>query len=133
ENNPNPARTIESLRSLGYDNYAAVCDIADNSYDSEAQTVWVGVARSGGDFVISVADNGSGMDPETLDQALRLGSLTKRDEKVDLGKYGMGLVTASMSIARRTTVYTKTADGEVWFAQTDIDLIKQRDQFVRIL
>lgn len=133
ENQPNPARTVESLRQLGYENYAAICDLVDNSFDAGAQRIWIGVNRNAGDFIISVVDDGSGMDRGTLDQALRLGSLTQRDEGVDLGKFGMGLVTASLSIARRTTAYTRTAGGEVWMSQTDIDQIIEQDRFLKVL
>src|SRR5258705_13802140 len=94
-NPPNPARTIESLRQLGYENYAALCDIVDNPFDAGAQNVYIWVNRVAGDFEIAIADDGSGMPGgpgNILDQALRLGSLTERNEQTDLGKYGMGLV-----------------------------------------
>lgn len=133
DNQPNPARTIESLRQLGYENHSAICDIVDNSFDAGAQRIWISVNRSAGDFIISVVDDGVGMDQGTLDQALRLGSLTQREEGVDLGKYGMGLVTASLSIARRTTVYTRTAGGDLLTSQTDIDQIIEQDRFVKVL
>lgn len=136
ENPPNPARTIESLRQLGYENYAAVCDIADNAFDAGARNVWITVNRVAGDFEIGLADDGTGMaggQGNILDQALRLGSDTDRDERTDLGKYGMGLVTASLSMSRRTTVLTRVAGGEVWVAQTDIDEIIRYNAFVKLL
>ena len=54
-----------------------------------------------------IGDDGIGMDKPTLDQAHRLGSLTERNVDTDLGKFGMGLVTASLSLSRRTQVISK--------------------------
>lgn len=136
ENPPNPARTIESLRQLGYENYAAICDITDNAFDAGARNVWIQVNRVAGDFEIGLADDGTGMPGghgSILDEALRLGSITDRDERTDLGKYGMGLVTASLSMSRRTTVLTRVAGGEMWLAQTDVDEIIRHNAFVKLL
>ena len=97
-NEPNPARLIESLRHVGYGNYEAIADLVDNCFDAEADRVFIQISQHRGDFHITVADNGWGMGRETLDQALKLGSLTERDIATDLGKFGMGLVTASLSL-----------------------------------
>ncbi|MCJ7598771.1 MAG: ATP-binding protein [Methyloceanibacter sp.] len=74
-NDPNPSRLIESLRHIGYSNYEAIADILDNSFDAEASTVSIELSKVREDFEIAIADDGTGMDHDTLDQALRLGSL----------------------------------------------------------
>src|SRR4030095_191011 len=55
---------------------------------------------------VSILDNGCGMDPFTLRQALRFGGSTRFGDRSGLGRYGMGLPNASLSQARRMMVYT---------------------------
>src|SRR5437899_1999982 len=99
-NDPNAGRLVESLRHLGYGNYEALADIVDNSIDADAQNLKITIQQKNTQHQISIADNGHGMSRHVLDQAMRLGSMTERDHNSDLGKFGMGLVTASLSIAR---------------------------------
>jgi len=131
-NDPNPARLIESLRCLGYDNYIAIADLVDNSMDAEAERVTIKVFRQDNVIKILVADNGAGMDRETLDQSLRLGSLTAKNPISDLGKFGMGLVTAGLSLARRTTVITKQLDVYLT-AIADVDEVIKTNTFHKYL
>lgn len=129
---PNPAKLIESLRYLGYDNYHAIPDIIDNSIDGGAKNIKTVVRTHKGEPEIIIADDGVGMDEEILDQAIRLGSLVEKDPASDLGKFGMGLCTASLSICRQTTVLTKSQDGELLKAVNDVDEVKQLNSFVSI-
>ena len=132
KNEPNAAKLMDSLRYLGYDNYSAICDLIDNSLDAEAKTVYVNISQVDGEPVIWIGDDGSGMDERILDEALKLGSLTDRNSTSDLGKYGMGLVTASLSIAKRTAVLTRS-NGTLLKSVTDIDEIKKRNEFCKYL
>jgi histidine kinase/DNA gyrase B/HSP90-like ATPase len=129
---PNPAKLIESLRYLGYDNYHAIPDIVDNALDAGAKNVNVVVRSFKGEPEIIIADDGCGMDEEILDQAIRLGSLVEKEAATDLGKFGMGLCTASLSICRQTTVLTKTQDGPVLKAVNDVDEVKRLNCFVSV-
>lgn len=132
-NTPNAAKLIDSLRHVGYDNYHAVADILDNSIDAEATQIDIHVSSHKGDVHVIVADNGHGMDASTLNQAMRLGSDTDRDTTTDLGRFGMGLITASLSIAKRLEVFTKAVGGVCLYACHDVDEIKERNSFVRTL
>jgi hypothetical protein len=132
KNEPNAAKLMDSLRYLGYDNYSAICDLVDNALDAEAKIIHINISQVGGDPVISIADDGYGMDERVLDEALKLGSLTDRNSTSDLGKYGMGLVTASLSIAKRTAVLTRS-NGTLLKSVTDIDEIKKRNEFCKFL
>src|SRR6266568_2212206 len=87
ENPPNPRRTIEALRELGYDSYSSILDLLDNSVDAETRHIRVTVSEEKGDILISIEDDGCGMDEDTLSEALRLGSDTERLPG-DLGKFG---------------------------------------------
>src|SRR5690606_9900202 len=82
---------------------------------------------------IIISDNGSGMDKETLDQALKLGSDTEKNPSYDLGLYGMGLVTASISIGTKLTVLTKSESGKLFKSIQDLELIYQTNEFVKSL
>ena len=133
KNLPNPSKLIESLRYLGYDNYGAIADLVDNSWDAGAKTVKIWIRIRGGEPEIIIADDGNGMDEAILNQAIKLGSMIDKDPASDLGKFGMGLVTASLSIAKQTTVLTKIQDGQLLKAINDVDEIKRVNEFVSYL
>ncbi len=125
---PNAARTAESLRAVGYSSYSAVADIVDNSLDAQADKIAIAIVKEGDKVKISVMDNGVGMDVQTLTEALKLGSDTEKHSG-DLGKYGMGLVTASWSIARKLSVTTKNGK-EALTGILDIDEIDKTNEWV---
>lgn len=103
---PSAARTVASLRDIGYDTPHAVADLIDNSLTAGASQVDVTLHFKGADSWIRVADNGHGMDAATLLEAMRYGS--QRDYATDdLGKFGFGLKTASTSQCRRLTVASR--------------------------
>ncbi|MGH6734884.1 MAG: ATP-binding protein [Methyloceanibacter sp.] len=131
-NNPNPSRLIESLRHIGYSNYEAIADLLDNSFDAEANKVSIEISKIREDFEITIADDGTGMDQDTLDEALRLGSLTERNPATDLGKFGMGLVTAGLSLSRRTQVITKE-NANYCTSIVDVEEIQRTNRFCKHL
>lgn len=103
---PSAKRLIRSLRDMGYGFAAAVADLIDNSIEAKANTVWVDVVWDGEVSYVTIADNGLGMSPQALREALRFGS--ERDyEDEDLGKFGLGLKTASLSQCLKFTVATR--------------------------
>lgn len=122
---PNPFKLLDSLRHSGYDNYYAIADIIDNSIDAEASNIWIEIRHRKGDFEIKIADDGSGMDKKTLSEALKLGSETEKDLESDLGRFGMGLCTAGLSMSRRTSVITKQKEGELLMGISDLDWVKE--------
>jgi hypothetical protein len=133
ENKPNARKMIRSMRHLGYSNYAAVKDIIDNSNDANATDIKVYVHSAKGNFTITVVDNGDGMDWDTLDEALRLGSDTERNIVSDLGKFGMGLVTASLSICKTVEVITKQKDSPILHSVQDVRVVEEKNDFVKYL
>jgi hypothetical protein len=121
---------MEALRELGYDSYASILDIIDNCIDAHATTINVQIAEQKADIVITIDDDGIGMDELTLGEALRLGSDTER-EVGDLGKFGMGLVTASIGLSQSVEVFTKEGDGQLLYGGFDLEQIAAENKFVK--
>ncbi len=110
---PNPARLIEGLRDTGYDFNTALADIIDNSIDAEAKKILIRVEMDAfGEVVISVADNGFGMNEEDLKNAMTYGAKSKKDKR-SLGKFGLGLKTASTAFCRRLSVISRGQDDDI--------------------
>lgn len=130
-NIPNAGKLISSLRNTGYDSYSAIDDIIDNSIDAGAKNIQVRVRTEGKDIIIGIADDGYGMSMDVLDDALKLGSMHEKDPISDLGKYGMGLVTASISMAKRLEVITRESGGKHLYAVQDLDEIIDKNEFVK--
>jgi len=103
---------IQATRDSGYKGTAsAISELVDNSIQAGATRIAISVTAKAVDdeekaIEVSVLDNGCGMDPATLRQALRFGGSTRFGDRRGLGRYGMGLPNASLSQARRVTVYT---------------------------
>lgn len=129
---PSPSRLVESLRDTGYSYQAAFADIVDNSIAAGATLVEIDLAESifGNDVTVCFYDNGSGMDEKALIEAMRYGS-AKRPSPKSLGKFGMGLKTASTAFCRKLTVISKT-NGSIFARCWDIDLIIESDQWLLV-
>lgn len=93
---PSAKRLIKSLRDIGYDFSTAVADLVDNSIEAGASIVDIQVIFSGNNSFVRISDNGKGMSMSELKEAMRYGS-ERTYHKEDLGKFGLGLKTASMS------------------------------------
>lgn len=112
---------IESTRAIGYSLEAAVADIIDNSIAANAMNVDIYFFPVDGAY-IAILDNGSGMNEKEINIAMQYGSKnpTEERDKKDLGRFGLGLKTASLSQCRCLTVISKQGDrleGRQW----DID------------
>src|SRR5688572_22789166 len=110
---------IQATRDSGYKGTAsAISELVDNSIQARATRIAISVSATSEEeeeksIEVSIFDNGGGMDPFTLRQALRFGGSTRFGDRGGLGRYGMGLPNASLSQARRVTVYTwQSVDGK---------------------
>jgi hypothetical protein len=128
---PSAARLTESLRDVGYDFPAAVADIVDNSVMAGAAQIDVQIEFAGEDSYVSISDDGEGMTPNGLIEALRYGSRRSYGPS-DLGRYGLGLKTASLSQCRSVTVVSRRrAIGKAVTVRTlDLDLIAEWDEWL---
>lgn len=99
---------LESMRSVGYSFEAAVADLLDNSISADAHNIYIQADIAHGEFLY-ILDDGTGMDASTALEALRLAGTARksRTDKQDLGRFGLGLKTASLSQASRLTLVTK--------------------------
>ena len=128
---PRAESLIDSLRSVGYTTRAAVADLIDNSITAGATTVWITFWWSGADSYVTLKDDGAGMSAERLTEAMRAGSSSPLDvrEKVDLGRFGLGLKTASFSQCKSLTVASKPAGAEVSVRCWDLETVRRTRQW----
>jgi hypothetical protein len=124
---PSAARLVESLRDTGYSKEAAFADIIDNSIAANATQIEVELQYMYGEFRVIISDNGDGMSEEQLRNAMRYGS-PRRDNPKSLGKFGMGLKTASTAFCRRLVVLSHQ-DGNNVGRAWDIDKIIISDRW----
>lgn len=118
---------LESLRGLGYAPATALADLIDNSIAANSSEVSIQFEWAGPQSWIRIVDDGDGMDDAALEAGMRLGARDPRAERAatDLGRFGLGLKTASFSQARRLTVASKQKDGAAVCLRWDLDLIGQ--------
>lgn len=120
---PDAGSIIESMRALGYSTPAAVADIVDNSVSADARNVWIDFHWAGRDTRVSVMDDGRGMSEPEVAEAMRLGSQDPRQarDSGDLGRFGLGLKTASFSQCRTLTVASKRRGEPSSVRRWDLD------------
>lgn len=121
---PDPNRIMEGLRDTGYSFNTAVADIVDNSIAAGADRIDIGIDMNPmGDVKIYIADNGCGMNENGLENAMRYGS-KQREDLSSLGKFGLGLKTASTAFCRSLSVISRTTEDPVLRkVQWDLDHI----------
>ena len=126
---PSPSRLAESLRDTGYSHESAFADIVDNSIAANATEIDIDIYLAvDSSLRVVISDNGDGMDLKTLLNAMRYGS-PKRASPKSLGKFGMGLKTASTAFCKKLTVISRengVINGRTW----DIDEIVRQDKWV---
>ena len=125
---PSAYNTISSNRSIGYSMPSAVADIIDNSISADAKNIDL-IAPSLTDPVLFIVDDGSGMNQAELDTAMTFGGAINCQEdrpKNDLGRFGMGLKTASLSQCTKLEVISKK-NGSFVGGCWDLAYIKKYD------
>jgi hypothetical protein len=122
---PHAGALIESLRAFGYSPEAAIADLVDNSISAGATDVDIRFEWQGVNSVIAIADNGYGMSEATLATAMRLGASNPLDPRSasDLGRFGLGLKTASLSQCRRLVVISAPTGSPPSTRTWDLDYV----------
>ena len=114
---------MESTRAIGYSLESAIADIIDNSITASAANVWISFFPIG-EVYIAVLDDGNGMNAAELNTAMQYGSRNPAEQRGanDLGRFGLGLKTASLSQCKVLTVVSKkesVVEGRRW----DLDYV----------
>lgn len=125
-------RALESMRDSGFDLTAAAGEPIDNSIEAGASVIRVyahyGTGRKSIDE-LAFSDNGVGIRPEIMAHALSLGYSSRYGQRGGLGRFGVGMKLAGLSLGRRIDVYTKQRDSEqVWHTYLDLDEVKDGTQ-----
>ena len=123
---PKPSPLIESIRAIGYSLSTALADLVDNCIAARAETIQILTSLEAPDLKIGILDDGVGMTDGELLEAMRLGSRSPLEERAesDLGRFGLGLKTASFSQCRMLTVVTRT-NGTIASARWNLDHIAE--------
>lgn len=128
---PAAGALLESLRGVGYSPETAIADLIDNSISARARRIRVDFLWHGANSVIRVLDDGRGMDETTLLEAMRPGGRHPnhvRDAE-DLGRFGLGLKTASLSQGRVLAVLSRPSSGIESQRCWDLDYVTLKDEW----
>ena len=128
---PHASMLIESMRDIGYSLETALADIIDNSITAKAHSIRLLADTASSHPSLAILDDGEGMSEDELLAAMRPGSrnpLETRD-KEDLGRFGLGLKTASFSQCRKLTVASRKA-GATSCARWDLDKVALSNQWL---
>lgn len=128
---PSAASLSESMRDLGYSLETAIADLVDNSISAGASKVEILCDLAQEPPCLVIVDNGCGMDRQDLIDAMRHGSRVKQlpPPETDLGRFGLGLKTASFSQCRRLTVISGRStirSGAEW----NLDRVATEDRWL---
>lgn len=124
---PNPEYFIKSIAEQGYSLETSIADLIDNSISAGAGKLEVLIDTQRLPFVLFIADDGSGMSPDDLKKNMQFPSSSMEDRRdtTDLGRFGLGLKTASFAQTRCFTVITRPKDAAGWHARTwDVNHLK---------
>jgi hypothetical protein len=130
---PDPISLMESMRALGYTPESAIADLIDNSISANSTEVDV-FYEYGANPYVAVLDDGDGMSADRLHNAMRHGSTRPSAARAenDLGRFGLGLKTASLSQCRKLTVVSKT--GGLTHARCwDLDLVEETRKWLIVV
>ena len=132
ESIPFAPNLVESMRSLGYSFKTAIADLIDNSVGALAKRIDLIMLPDDNPYLV-ILDNGYGMTNEELELALKFGSKSPLDERTeeDLGRFGLGMKSASLSQCRKLTVASKK-NNKISCFSWDIDYINEKKNWVLI-
>ncbi len=128
---PSASSLSESMRDLGYSLATAIADIIDNSITADATEIDVFCDLTRESPTLTVIDNGHGMTADELLVAMKHGAINPKQERppLDLGRFGLGLKTASFSQCRYLTV-ASSKEGVLCGAEWDLDIISREDEWL---
>ncbi len=131
---PSAALLIESIRDIGYSIETAISDLIDNSISANANNIYINLNDDDVENIfLEIVDDGHGMNRNELIKAMTIGAKDPRiiRDKDDLGRFGLGLKTASFSQCRKLTVESNFND-EINSFTWDLDLVREKNNWVVI-
>ena len=129
---------IQSLRDVGYNHTtSALCEHVDNALQADATEIRVYLRQGGkrGDYQIDAAvyDNGSGMTPTVLKVATSFGGSTTFGNRKGIGRFGMGMKTAALSMSPVMELYSWQERGAIYNMTLDVEAVgKDRRNLVEL-
>ena len=133
---PKASTLMGSLRSMGYSFESAVADVIDNSISAHAHNVRILFPTNPLDILaLGILDDGDGMSVDILFEAMRYGSISAEEERSedDLGRFGMGLKSASLSQCRSLTVVSYDASTLNAFTWDYSHILETQDWMIQEL
>ena len=129
---PKPESFLQSARAFGYSVETAIADLIDNSITAKASEIKITYGIDRYSSFVRVEDNGKGMNEKELLNAMKVGSFNPLDNRHenDLGRFGLGLKTASFSQCRRLTVKTRNKSGKEFIRCWDLDIVAKEKDWV---
>lgn len=124
---PNPEYLIKSISEQGYSLESSLADLMDNSVSANADKIEVLIKMEQEPFTLFIADNGVGMDEETLKASMQFPSNSPEEKRnsFDLGRFGLGMKTASFSQTRCFTVLSRKKGTSKYYGRTwDVEYLK---------
>jgi Histidine kinase-, DNA gyrase B-, and HSP90-like ATPase len=134
--NPNPEFLIKSIAEQGYSLETALADLMDNSITANASRIEVLTKIDEEPFTLFLSDNGNGMSKESLKRNMQFPSKSPDDsrESNDLGRFGLGLKTASFSQTRAFTVLSRKKGTSIFSGLTwDVKHLKDSGKWEMII
>lgn len=121
-----------SMRSIGYTFESAIADVIDNSISAHCKNVHLYFPSSPMDnLAVGILDDGEGMGDKTLFEAMRYGSSSSENQRAedDMGRFGLGMKSASMSMCRILTVASKSR-GKISAYTWDYNYIQKQEDWI---
>lgn len=126
---------LKSMRNTDFDTQTAMCEVIDNSFQADAKNVKILITysdqtsrRKNRPKEIAFGDDGYGMNEEVLQYCLRLGYSGRYDDRSGIGRFGVGMTFAAISLCQRIDVYSREKRGNWHYTYLDISELDKDDE-----
>ena len=126
---------LKSMRNTDFDMQTAMCEVIDNSLQADAKNVKIHIVysdktsrRKNRPEQIAFGDDGYGMDEEVLQYCLRLGYSGRYDDRKGIGRFGVGMTFAAISLCQKIEVYSRQKRGNWHYTYLDISGLDKDDE-----
>lgn len=126
---------LKSMRNTDFDIQTAICEVIDNSFQAEAKNVKITIAysdktsrRKNRPEQMAFGDDGYGMDEDVLQYCLKLGYSGRYDDRRGIGRFGVGMTFAAISLCQKIEVYSRQKQGNWHYTYLDISELDKDDE-----